>query len=214
MIGGALGMVVAIWGIRFLTLLLAKGQEDFTLRAELNWHVLLVVGGLSLLTGVLFGLAPAIQSTRTDVLPALKESRTGERRGQRFGGPALSRILIVSQIAFTLLVLVAAGLFVRTLSNLGSIQLGFNRENLLTFQLNARQAGHGDPEIVDFYERLRTQFSTVPGVRAATLSNHALIGTGTSGTGVGVAGGAFEITSIMTIGADFFATVEIPLWNR
>ena len=79
---------------------------------------------------------------------------------------------MVSQIAFTLLILVAAGLFVRTLSNLASIQLGFNRENLLTFQLNARQAGHRDPEIVAFYNDLRTQFGAIPGVRAASLSNH------------------------------------------
>ena len=159
-LGGTLGVVFAIWGIHFLTLLLANGRENFTLRAELNWHVLVVVGGLSLLTGVLFGLAPALQSTRTDVVPALKESRTGEARGQGFRGLGLSRILMVSQIAFTLLILVAAGLFVRTLSNLASIQLGFNRENLLTFQLNARQAGHRDPEIVAFYNDLRTQFSS------------------------------------------------------
>ena len=95
---------------------------------------------------------------------------------------------MVAQIAFTLLILVAAGLFVRTLSNLASIQLGFNRENLLTFQLNARQAGHDDPEIVAFYNDLRTQFSAIPGVRAASLSNHAVLGMGTSGTGVRVSG--------------------------
>ena len=85
-LGGTLGVAFAVWGIRFLTLLLANGRENFTLRAELNWHVLVVVGGLSLLTGVLFGLAPALQSTRTDFVPALKESRTGEA-----ARPAVSR---------------------------------------------------------------------------------------------------------------------------
>jgi macrolide transport system ATP-binding/permease protein len=210
-LGGTLGVIFAIWGIRFLTLLLANGRENFTLRAELNWHMLVVVAGLSLLTGVLFGLAPALQSTRTDFVPALKESRTGEARGHWFRGLGLSRILIVSQIAFTLLILVAAGLFVRTLSNLASIQLGFNRENLLTFQLNARQAGHSDPGIVAFYNDLRTQFSSIPGVRAASLSNHAVIGTGTSGTGVSVSGSAPEGSSILTIGAGFFTTMQIPM---
>jgi macrolide transport system ATP-binding/permease protein len=181
------------------------------LGAELNWHVLVVVAGLALFTGVLFGLAPALQSTRTDVGPALKESRTGEARGQGFGGLGLSRILMVSQIALTLLVPVAAGLFVRTLSNLASIQLGFNRENLLTFQLNARQAGHNDPEIVAFYDDLRTQFSSIPGVRTASLSNHAVIGTGTSGTDVSVSGAAPEGSSTLNIGAGFFATLQIPM---
>ena len=63
-LGGALGVAFAIWGIRFLTLLLANGRENFTLRAGLNWRVLAVMAALSLLTGVLFGLAPALQSTR------------------------------------------------------------------------------------------------------------------------------------------------------
>jgi macrolide transport system ATP-binding/permease protein len=142
---------------------------------------------------------------------ALKESRTGEARGHgllRFG---LSRILMVSQIAVTLLILVAAGLFLRTLSNLASIRLGFNRENVLTFQLNARQAGHSDPEIVAFYDNLRTQFSAIPGVRAASLSNHVLIGMGTSGTGISVAGAAPKGSRILTIGAGFFTTMQISM---
>jgi macrolide transport system ATP-binding/permease protein len=210
-LGGALGVAFAIWGIRFLTLLLANGRENFTLRAELNWHVLAVVAALSLLTGMLFGLAPALQSTRMDFMPALKESRTGEARGHGFRRLSLSRILMVSQIAVTLLILVAAGLFVRTLSNLASIQLGFNRENVLTFQLNARQAGHRDPEIVAFYNDLRRQFSAIPGVRAASLSNHSLIGTGTSGTGISVSGAAPNDSSILTVGTDFFTTMQIPM---
>jgi macrolide transport system ATP-binding/permease protein len=210
-LGGMLGVAFAIWGIRFLTLLLANGREDFTLRAELNWHVLGVVAGLSLMTGMLFGVAPALQSTRMDFIPALKESRSGESRGHGFRGLSLARMLMVSQIAVTLLILVAAGLFVRTLSNLASIELGFNRENLLTFQLNARQAGHKDPEIVTLYNDLRSQFSAIPGVRAATLSNHTLIGTGTSGTGVRVAGATPEDSGILTVGTGFFTTMQIPL---
>ena len=144
-------------------------------------------------------------------MPALKDARIGEVRGHGVRRLSLSRILMVSQIVFTLLILVAAGLFVRTLSNLASIQLGFNRENVLTFQLNARQAGHNDPEIVAFYNDLRRQFSAIPGVRAASLSNHSLIGTGTSGTGISVSGGTPQDTSIFTVGAAFFTTMEIPI---
>jgi macrolide transport system ATP-binding/permease protein len=210
-LGGTLGVAFAIWGIRFLTLLLANGQENFTLRAELNWHVLAVVAGLSLITGILFGLAPAMQSTRMDFMPSLKESRTGEARGHRFRRMSLSRILMVSQIAVTVLILVVAGLFVRTLSNLASIQLGFNRENVLTFLLNARQAGHNDPEIVAFYNDLRRQFSGIPGVRAASLSNHSLIGMGTSATNGFIVSGATKGSRILTVGSDFFTTMQIPL---
>jgi predicted permease len=211
LLGGALGVAFAVWGIRFLTLLLANGQQNFTLRAELNWHVLVVAAGLSLLTGMLFGLAPALQSTRMDSMPALKESRTGEPRGRGFRHLGLGRILLVSQITVTFLILVAAGLFVRTLSNLSSIPLGFNPENVLTFQLDARQAGHKDPGIVAFYNNLRTQFSAIPGVRAATASNQTLIGGGTSETGVSISGTEPEDTRILTVGPDFFTTMQIPL---
>jgi macrolide transport system ATP-binding/permease protein len=211
LLGGALGVAFAVWGIRFLTLLLANGQQNFTLRAELNWHVLVVAAGLSLLTGMLFGLAPALQSTRMDSMPALKESRTGEPRGRGFRHLSLGRILLVSQITVTFLILVAAGLFVRTLSNLSSIPLGFNPENVLTFQLDARQAGHKDPGIVAFYNNLRTQFSAIPGVRAATASNQTLIGEGTSETGVSISGTEPQDTRILTVGPDFFTTMQIPL---
>ena len=210
-LGGALGVAFAIWGIRFLTLLLANGRENFTLRAELELARAGCRGGALAVDGHAVRACSGAPVDAAGLVPALKESRTGEARGHGFRGLGLSRMLMVSQIAFTLLILVAAGLFVRTLSNLASIQLGFNRENLLTFQLNARQAGHSDPEIVAFYNDLRTQFSAIPGVRAASLSNHALIGTGTSGTGISVAGAASEDSSILTIGTGFFTTMQIPM---
>src|SRR5205085_8139927 len=106
--GGLLGVAFAVWGIQFLTLLLANGRENFTLGADLNWRVLAVVAGLSLSTGVLFGLAPALHATRTDFMPALRESRIGHARGRRFPRVSVSRILMVSQIAVTLVILVAS----------------------------------------------------------------------------------------------------------
>jgi predicted permease len=92
-----------------------------------------------------------------------------------------------------------------------SIPLGFNGDNVLTFQVNARQAGHEDPAIVAFYNDLRRGFTSIPGVTAATLSNHALIGNGTSGTGVRVSGAAPVGSSILMVGAGFFTTMQIPL---
>src|SRR5262249_48958019 len=132
-LGGVLGLIVAWWGIRVMTLLLANGRENFTLHAELNATVLAITLGLSVLTGLLFGLAPALQATRVEIVPALKEVRAGElRRWRKIG---LSHALIVSQIALSLILLVAAGLFGRTLAKLHSIDLGFNRENVLLFSV-------------------------------------------------------------------------------
>jgi predicted permease len=108
--------------------------------------------------------------------------------------------------------LVAAGLFVRTLSNLQSIQLGFNRENLLLFQMNARQAGHQDPEIVAFYTALQKRFAAIPGVRTASVSHHPLIGQGTYMGDVAPVGKQPKATThILMTGADFFKTMQIPL---
>src|SRR4029450_6549325 len=134
-------------GVRFLTFLLANGRENFTLRAELNWRVLSATLVVSVVCGVLFGLAPAIQSTRPEVMPTLKQIRASGSPVARRRRLSLGHVLVVSQIGLSLLLLVAAGLFVRTLSNLQSVQLGFNRENVLLFQLDARKAGYRDQNI-------------------------------------------------------------------
>jgi predicted permease len=210
--GGVLGVVIAFWGIRFLTLMISGGRRDFTLQAELNWHVLAAAAALSLLTGLLFGLAPALQATRVDVIPALKESRTGATGARHsFRRPTLSRVLVAGQIALTLLMLVAAGLFVRTLSNLQSVELGFNRENLLLFQVDARKAGHRDPEISAFYGGLRSRLAAIPGVRGASLGETSLI---TAGTGLPISFQGKEVsddTRILAVGPAFLSTMQIPI---
>jgi predicted permease len=212
-VAGLFGVLIAIAGVRFLTLLLGNGQEGFTLHAELNWHVLGVTLILSLMCGTLFGLAPAIQSTRADVMPALKTTRAGEprMRVRRSALPiSLSQLLVVGQIAISLILLVAAGLFVRTLSNLQSVQLGFNRDNVLLFELNARQAGYGDTNIATFYASLRNQLAAIPGVSAATMSHSTLLGAGRQ-LPITVSGRATPGTRILNTGPSFFATMQIPI---
>ena len=157
-LNGAAGIAIAMAGIGVLTRLLANGEEGFTLHAELNWQVLLVTLGLALLCGVLFGIVPAIQSTRPALIPALKDPRAGQARprtraGMRFLN--VTQTLVVLQVAISLLLLVTAGLFVRTLSNLHSIEVGFNRDNVLLFELNAPQAGYALSEATAFYDDLR-----------------------------------------------------------
>src|SRR5260221_2443998 len=208
-LGGALGVLFAIWGVRSLTLLLSNGQQNFTLHAELNWNVLGVTAALSVVCGVLFGLAPAIQSTRPDVMPALKNGRGGgpRRRAQH--------VLVVAELAISFLILVAAGLFVRTLIKLRSVPLGYARENILLFSLNARQAGHRDPEMATFYANLRRRFESIPGVSSATLSQSSIIS-------AGMAGGAYRGTmkigtvtvagaGVLGAGARFLTTMQIPI---
>jgi macrolide transport system ATP-binding/permease protein len=211
-LSGILGLLFAFWGIRFLTLLLANGRNDFPVRAELNWHVLAAALGLSLLTGIIFGLAPALQATKVDVLPSLKESR-GTRGTTKpgFRRLSLSNVLVVGQIGVSMLLLVAAGLFLRTLSNLHSIHLGFNRDNVLLLRLNALKVGHKDTELFDFYEGLRRQFREIPGVSAATISEGSIVD---GETGLPLTIGAVPVgpeRRIWSVGPDFFRTMQIPI---
>ena len=225
-LGGAAGILFAMGGVRFLTLLLTGGSDPFTLHAELNWHVLAAAAALSLTTGLLFGLAPALRATRVEVMPVLKGDQAIDRRPRipwlRF---TLNHALVVSQIAISVLLLVGAGLFVRTLSNLQSVDLGFHQDHVLLFKLNAQQAGHRDPEILSFYGDLQRQFQAIPLVRGATLSNSPLVGEGTWGSPVipvgkpplqeapdGHGRGSPRMsTHILTTGPVFFTTMGIPL---
>jgi macrolide transport system ATP-binding/permease protein len=211
-LGGVLGLALAIWGVRFLTLLLAGGQSNFTLHPDLNWRVLGTMAVMSLLTGVLFGLAPALQATRVDVMPALKEARGGQAGGRHsFWAGGMGRLLVVGQIALSLLMLVAAGLFVRTLSNLQSVDIGFSRENVLLFHLEASKAGHKDPEISAFYGELRERLSQIPGVRAASLSDESMIDGGW-GIDIHVRGAKRDPeTRVMSVGPAFFEAMQIPI---
>ena len=208
-LGGALGVLFAIWGVRSLTLLLSNGQQNFTLHAELNWNVLGVTAALSVVCGLLFGLAPAIQSTRPDVMPALKSGRGGgpRRRAQH--------VLVVAQIALSFFILVATGLFVRTLDKLHSVQLGYARENILLFSLNARQAGHRDPEIATFYADLRKRFEAIPGVSSATLSQSSIINAGFAGQAIRgpmkIGAVTIEDARVLAAGPRFLATMQIPI---
>jgi predicted permease len=208
-LGGAFGVVFAIWGVRSLTLLLSHGQENFTLHAELNWNVLGVTAVLSVVCGLLFGLVPAIQSTRQDVLPALKNGRGGGPRHRA------QHVLVIAQVAISFFILVAAGLFVRTLNKLHSVQLGYARENILLFSLNARQTGHRDPEMTTFYSNLRKRFESIPGVSSATLSQSSIINAPRAGQAIR---GPMKIGAVnldgaraLAAGPRFLTTMQIPI---
>ncbi|HEY3837952.1 MAG TPA: ABC transporter permease, partial [Bryobacteraceae bacterium] len=213
--GGVLGLGVALAGIRFITFLLASGEENFTLRAGLNWPVLGYTFAITVIAGILFGLAPAIQSTRLDLTPSLKESRLqgSGSRGLRFR-PRLGQFLIVAQIAVSLLLVIGAGLFVRTLANLHAIDVGFNRENILLLSLNGRQAGFREQQLAQFYATLLDRFREMPGVRAASASNFPLVAHYVNDEGVIIPGRqtqAHTQTNLLIVDPAFLETMQIPI---
>ena len=142
LIGGIAGVMLSIAGTRALASLLTGGS-DALLRAELNWPVLGLTLGVTLLTGVLFGLAPAVHATRVAVFPALKGSRSAPGADAPKGRHriAFGQVLVVAQIALSLVLLIGASLFAATLTNLRTIELGFNQEGLLLANVDTTRTG-------------------------------------------------------------------------
>ncbi len=210
-LSGAAGVSIAFAGIGVLTRLLANGEEGFTLHAELNWRVLAVTLGLSVLCGMVFGVAPAMKAAAPALMPTLKDTAGGRTRTrQRSPRLGLSQALVVAQIAISLLLLVATGLFVQTLTNLHSIPLGFNQDNVLLFDVNAPQAGLPAAEAIAFYGDVRRRLSEVPGVRQVTLSHASLVRAG-RGHPITVEGVAARTARVLVTGPGFFSTMQIPL---
>ena len=213
--GGVLGLGVALAGIQFITWLLANGQQYFTLRAAINWPVLGFTFALAVAAGIVFGLAPALQSTRLDLTPALKENRMqgSGSHGFRFR-PRLGHALIVLQIGVSLLLVIGAGLFVRTLANLHSIDVGFNRENLLLVSLNGRQGGYRDDRLARLYATLLDRFREIPGVRSASASNFPLVAQYVNDENVIIPGrqaARSDSTNIVRVDPAFLETMQIPI---
>jgi macrolide transport system ATP-binding/permease protein len=215
LMGGALGILIGEWGIRILAVLIKNGQDAFVLRADLNGQVLAVTIAIAVGTGLLFGLAPALQAASGDFTPALKQARGGEPGGRRrWWRGGLSRMLVVSQIAISLLLLCAAGLFVRTLANLHSISTGFRQERILLFSANGWQAGYRDEALTRFYNSVRERLASMPGVRSASLSDITLLSGSASNTDVtipGAAPGARAEAYYLMVGPSYFDTLGIPI---
>ncbi len=211
------GVGIAALVIRAMLALLANGDEAFTAKVALDGRVLVFTLVVAIGATLLFGLVPALQATRIDITPALKETRAGEAR-RRYHWISLSQALVVAQIATALLLVVAASLFVRTLTNLHAVQLGFNAERLLTFNLDASKAGIADEALTRFYADLEERVQALPGVRGATTSDLPLVGGYSSSTAVSLPGAPEPpegqrrpSTAYAKVGVTFFETMETPI---
>jgi hypothetical protein len=180
---------------------------------RLDWRVLGFTVGVSLLTGVLFGLAPAWRTTSQDLTSAMKLSSRGSSAIAR---SRLSKALVILQVAMSLVLLIGAGLFLRTLRNLEHVNLGFNQENLLLFTLKPEAVGYKDEKLVQFYQQLFARLDALPGVHSASFANVPLIAHYVNNTSL-ILSGETEAsttehsTNRQVVRANYFATMEIPL---
>jgi predicted permease len=212
-LGGALGVVFAFWGKRALATLANRDTSFLPTDIDLsiNWRVLAFTVTASILTGILFGLAPALRASGVDLTAAINQGRRSTGAVSR-----LSKGLVVLQVALSLLLLVGAGLFIRTLYNLQRVNLGFNQENLLLFGLNPGQGGYREERLTQFYQRLFERLDTLPGVRAATFSSVPLIANNIWNSSI-LLSGETERTATQrsanrqTIRENYFTAMEIQL---
>jgi predicted permease len=215
--GGALGVVVAIWGVKTLVALLGnQGTDGFPFVVAPDWWVLGFTAAVTLATGILSGLAPTLRSTRLDLTPSLRETTSSVPGGAVHSrwGFRLGDALVVAQVALSIVMLIGAGLLVRTLSNLRHLNPGFDTESILLFGVNPTIAGYQDLQTVQLYRELQQRFAALPGVSSVSYSEEALLSGGKSGSQVHIHGAPPKSdvgTDLLPVGADFFSTMRIRL---
>ena len=181
-LGGALGIAGAGWGSRLLLGLASRSAKPIPLDVGLDWRLLVFALGVALVTGIGFGLAPALQATRVDLAANLKEGAgaMGGRTAAGGGGAAgaggrLGRVLAAAQIGLSLVLLIGAGLLVKSLRNLMDVDPGVARTSLLLVTINPHLLGYDANRLTALYPRLVERLEAVPGVRSASLSNLRLL---------------------------------------
>ncbi len=210
--GGAFGVLVAYWGRQLLPTQVAT--------APLDWRVLLFAMAVALTTGIVFGIAPALRVTSTSAGEALKDTS----RSVIGSRTLLSKSLLVVQVAISLVLLIGAGLFLRTVDNLRRVDVGFNPDNLVLFRVNPQLNGYEPTRIEALYQQVTERLLGVPGVRSVTLSNPPMLTGSVNGTQFIVQGRTYGpeyrddprlratiSVNRVRIAPNFFETMEIPV---
>jgi predicted permease len=216
--GAMAGFLLAQWADSFLLRMVPGGNGQpgsIQLDVHPDASTLLFSAILAILTAVLFGLAPALRLTHLDLSAALKSGSSS------IGGSfpwrlSAGKLLVVAQVAASLVMLVATGLFVRSLAKLSEVNLGFNSDRLLAFQLDPAAGGWKGAAVMHFHEQLLRRLASVAGVRSVTLSGNGLFERSESGDPITVEGytppAGQQVGSAMDhAGPDYFSTVGIPV---
>ena len=211
--GGALGLLIAFWMNN--TLMAFKPPIDFPLSVEVSadWRVLAFAFVVSLITGVIFGLAPALQATRPELVTALKDTgaQGGTRRSRLRSG------LVVGQLALSLVVLIGAGLVVRTLRQLQTLNPGFDSQNALMMSFDLGLQGYDQPRGEQFHQQLVERVQGLPGVKSAAVTGYVPLSLNYNANSVFVEGQPAErganVPQSMTssVGPRYFETMGTPL---
>ena len=215
--GGFLGVLLAFGRMGGMVGIISSDRaEPFPFVIGPDWRVLTFAIAVTFITGILFGLAPAMRTSRVDLTPSLKESAASlpgavVHTGRWF---RLGDALVIAQVALSIIVLIGAGLLVRTLQNLRNLSPGFDARNVLLFNIDPIIAGYTDRQTQQLYSKLQQRFAALPGVISISYSEDAFMDGGHSGDYVHL-DGAPPKQNInpyeLTVGLNFFSTMRIPV---
>jgi len=184
-LGGAFGLLLASWSNSLILTVFSSGRNPITanatlaLAAPLDWRVVAFTAGVSLLSILLFGVAPALSATQSSVTDGLKDQTAASGVG-RF---RWSRMLVIAQVALSVVLLVGAGLFARSLAKLKNVDVGFRRDHVLVFSVDPQSINYEASQIRGLYTQMLERIVAIPGVQSATLSRQGLLsGGGTYGS--------------------------------
>jgi predicted permease len=214
LLGGAAGLFMAWGGARFLVRIFTEPDQQLSLSTGLGGPVLAFTAAVTLLTGILFGIAPSLRASRTNVNAGLRETGQGVTRSR--GRLNVAKSLVIVQVALSLLLVIGAGLFLRTLWNLQTIALGYPKENLLQVHVDGVATGYKGPALADYYHEVAGRLGALPGVRGVTYSENGLMAGGESNTHV-VADGFTpqrdedREARYDQVGPGYFAVLGIPV---
>lgn len=209
LVAGALGVGLTVWLVRLLSAVTLPLEAPFALDAKVDWRVLSFTLLLALVTGVVFGLAPALEASRADLQTALKDapSSRGFRRSR------LRHAFVVGQIALSLVLLIGAGLFARALQFAESVYPGRQPETVLTAGLDPQQNGYSAARAREFYQKLATRVEALPGVETVSLAQLLYTAEGGGNTDLSIKDPPHErvFTQINTVAPRYFETLGITL---
>ena len=210
--GGVLGVALASVANRLVLRMVSGGLDTIPLDVSIDTRLLLFTLAVTIATALIFGTIPAFRGTRLQLTDTLKAGRGPQGTS---GKNPLAKALVISQVALSLVLMVGAGLFLRSLVNLNNVDIGFNKENVLRLEIDSSSAGYtpGEPREVALNQQIEERVSALPNVKAASFSAFTFH-EGSWGSNVVVPGMNIDEDIIVkhnVVGAGYFATMQIPL---
>ncbi|MEK6322865.1 MAG: ABC transporter permease [Acidobacteriota bacterium] len=210
LLAAAAGVGLTIWLTRMISKITLPDSVPFALDVKVDWRVLSFTLVLSMFTGLVFGLAPAMAASKADLIPALKDAPSvlGVKRSR------LRNAFVIGQIALSLVLLVGAGLFTRAIQYAQTVYPGNEPDTVLTADIDPREQGYTTAQSRAFYQRLIERLTAFPGVELASLAQELYIGEGYSTTNLVVKDVNDEskvLTEFNTVAPDYFRTMGIAL---